>query len=126
MSENYFNTIIVGGGSSGLMTAVSASENSDQSVCILEKNPVVGKKLSISGGGRCNITNNTPDPKDFLEHFPQSKQFLYSAFSQYSMPDTEEFFTKNGLSLVTIFKKRGRLIGVKLIYVKCCLGALPR
>ena len=108
----HHNTIIIGGGASGLMTAAVLSgsrhgmSTSNGSISILEKNSDVGTKLSLSGGGRCNITNDIPDPKQFLEHFPQSKQYLYTAFDQYSRLDTEEFFTTNGLPLVTQARNR--------------------
>ncbi len=76
------------------------------SVLLLEKNRDLGKKLRITGGGRCNITNAEFDVRKFLDNFPQSKQFLYSPFSKFSAKDTFDFFEKKGLPLVVEARKR--------------------
>ena len=60
-----YDVIVIGAGASGMMAAGRAAETG-ANVLLLEKNAVVGKKLSITGVGRCNITNNTPEPKEFL------------------------------------------------------------
>lgn len=75
-------------------------------VLLLERNKELGKKLKITGGGRCNITNAKFDVRSFLEHFPQSKEFLFSPFSQFSAKDTFTFFEKKGLSLITEARDR--------------------
>lgn len=95
------------------------------SVLLLEKNSVVGKKLSITGGGRCNITNNTPDPKQFLEKFPGAKKFLYSPFSQFNATHTEQFFTEHDLPLVTqardrMFPQTERAVDVTRVMHQYC------
>ncbi len=106
MKEKY-DLIIIGGGPSGMFSAIWAKKfNPDWKILILEKNNKVGEKLNITGGGRCNITNNIPNFKKFLENFKESKKFLYSAFSQFSVNNTFSFFEKNGLPLVTEGRNR--------------------
>lgn len=75
-------------------------------VLLIEKNDRLGKKLSITGGRRCNITNAEPDNRLFLENFPESKQFLYSPFTQFNVEDTFTFFEGRGLPLVIEDRKR--------------------
>ena len=104
-SDNSYDVIVVGAGPAGMMAAGTAASH-DASVLLLEKNAIVGKKLSITGGGRCNITNNTLDPKQFLEKFPQSKKFLYSPFSVFNASHTIEFFESLALPLVTQARNR--------------------
>lgn len=75
-------------------------------VLLLEKNKVLGKKLSLTGGGRCNITNAEFDTRAFLANFPEAKEFLFSPFSKFSAQDTFDFFEKRGLPLVIEARKR--------------------
>jgi len=75
-------------------------------VLLIEKNNRLGKKLSITGGRRCNITNAEYDNRLFLENFPESKQFLFSPFSQFNVEDTFTFFESRGLPLVVEDQKR--------------------
>lgn len=90
--------LIVGAGAAGLMAAVTACKNND--VTLIEKNAVLGKKLRITGKGRCNVTNNcTVD--DFLKNVITNKKFLFSALYSFSPADTMNFFERNGLSLKT-------------------------
>ncbi len=105
-SKNEYDLIVIGGGSSGLFAAPIAAERGKK-VLILEKNFELGKKLKITGGGRCNITNAETDVKKFLEKFPESKKFLYSPFSKFSSKDTFTFFEdKLKFPLVTQARKR--------------------
>ena len=94
-----YDLVIIGGGPSGMMAAGRAADLGAR-VLLLEKNKSLGKKLLLTGGGRCNLTNNILDTKEFLKHFPQSKEFLYSPFSKFSVKDTFEFFEKKNLPLV--------------------------
>ena len=91
-----FDIVIIGGGASGMMAAAIASTDSS-SILILEKNESLGKKLLITGGGRCNVTNNKTDIRTLLTKYKGSDQFLYSAFSQHSVSDTINFFKDRGL-----------------------------
>jgi len=100
-----YDLIVVGGGASGMMAAGRAAELGKK-VLLLEKNRTLGAKLKISGGGRCNITNAEPDVRQFLKAYGTSEQFLYSAFSQFGVPETFSFFESRGLPLVVQARKR--------------------
>ena len=99
MKNKQYDVIVVGGGPAGMMAAGRAAELGVR-VLLLEKNDRLGKKLSWTGGGRCNITNAVFDDQLFLNNFPQAKQFLFSPFSQFGVQDTFDFFEKLGLPLV--------------------------
>jgi len=91
--------IIIGAGPAGMMAAgTAASYGAD--VTVLEKNHRQGRKLLITGKGRCNITNNC-DLSKLMENIPVNPRFLYSAFSQFSTTDTMEFFEGRGVPLKT-------------------------
>jgi len=94
-----YDLIVIGGGPSGMMAAGRAAERGAR-VLLIEKNRILGKKLLLTGGGRCNITNAEFDTRAFLENFPESKDFLYSPFSQFSVKDTFDLFERLGLPLV--------------------------
>lgn len=89
--------IVVGGGSSGLMAACTAAEKG-ASVTLLEKNPSLGKKLLLTGGGRCNVTNNRPED-EIIAHIPGNGRFLHSAFNQFNQYDIMNYFTTRGIAL---------------------------
>ncbi|MBS4761809.1 NAD(P)/FAD-dependent oxidoreductase [Carnobacteriaceae bacterium zg-ZUI252] len=92
-----YDIIVVGGGTSGLMAAVQAAEYGAK-VLIIEKNGSLGRKLLLTGGGRCNVTNNRPS-NEIIAHIPGNGKFLYSAFSQFDNYDIMSFFTSNGVTL---------------------------
>lgn len=96
MTENW-DVIVVGGGPAGMMSAGVAAAAGCK-VLLLEKNSVLGKKLSISGGGRCNITNDTKDTRALLTKYKDADKFLFSAFAKYSVAETLEFFHHLGLA----------------------------
>lgn len=91
--------LIVGAGAAGLMASAFASQNNND-VILLENNKTVGKKLKITGKGRCNLTNNC-SVDGFLKNVVKNRKFLYSAISKFSPQDTIDFFEKNGLKLKT-------------------------
>lgn len=91
--------IIVGGGAAGLLAAISASKEGKK-VLLFEKNEKLGKKLFITGKGRCNVTNACP-PDEFLSHVVTNPRFLYSAFSKFTNEDMMDFLESEGLSLKT-------------------------
>ncbi len=100
-----YDLIVIGGGASGMMAAGVAAE-SGKRVLILEKNKELGKKLKITGGGRCNITNATFNIRELLSKFGKAEQFLYSAFSQFGVQDTFDFFESKNLPVVVEARNR--------------------
>lgn len=95
--KNKFDVIVVGAGTSGLMAAISAAEQGAE-VLLLDKNRKAGKKLLMTGGGRCNVTNNRPK-EEVIAHIPGNGKFLYSAFSQWDNYDIMAFFEERGVHL---------------------------
>lgn len=91
--------IIVGGGAAGMLAAISCARKGNQ-VSLYEKNEKLGKKLFITGKGRCNITNAC-DAKEFLDHVVGNPRFLYSAFNNFTNLDMMELLTELGLPLKT-------------------------
>ena len=77
--QRTFDLIVIGGGPAGMMCAITAAERG-LSVCLLEGNQKLGRKLRITGKGRCNVTNNC-DVKTFMANIPGDGRFLYSAAS---------------------------------------------
>jgi len=91
--------VVIGGGPAGMMAAISAAEQGG-SVTLLEPNERLGKKLNITGKGRCNVTNNA-GLEELLANVPKNGKFLYSAFSRFDGRDTMAFFEKLGVPLKT-------------------------
>ena len=92
-----FDVIVIGGGPAGMMTAITAAMNGAQ-VALFEKNKRLGKKLLMTGGGRCNVTNNRP-VEDLITHIPGNGRFLYSTLSQFDNQDVMNFFSERGVAL---------------------------
>lgn len=94
-------TVIIGGGAAGLMAACAAAEKyGGRAVTVIEKNRRPGRKLMITGKGRCNVTNNC-DRDTLILNVPANGRFLFSAFSDFGTADTMEFFEKQGVPLKT-------------------------
>lgn len=91
-----WDTVVVGGGPAGMMCAGRSAERG-LSTLLLEKNDTLGKKLLITGGGRCNVTNSEFDNRKLLEKFRDSSKFLFSTFSQWSVKETLDFFHSRGM-----------------------------
>ncbi len=104
-SEKTYDVLVIGGGASGMLAAGRAAERGKR-VLLLEKNKELGKKLAITGGGRCNILNAEEDTHALLEHYGDAAKFLHSPFSQHGMRDSWEFFEAQGLPLVVEARKR--------------------
>ena len=92
-----YDVIVVGGGPSGLMAAIAAGEQKAH-VLLVDKGNKLGRKLAISGGGRCNVTNRLP-VDEIIKHIPGNGRFLYSAFSIFNNEDIIRFFENLGIAL---------------------------
>ena len=101
-------TIVIGGGPAGMIAAVTTAEQGN-SVTILEKMEDLGKKLLITGKGRCNITNSA-EMEDFMKNIPENAKFLYSSFNQYTNQDIINFLNKQGVA--TKVERGGRVFPV--------------
>jgi predicted Rossmann fold flavoprotein len=92
-----YDCIVIGGGPSGLMASVGAASNGAR-VLLIDKGEKLGRKLAISGGGRCNVTNRLP-VEEIIKHIPGNGRFLYSAFSVFNNEDIISFFEGLGIEL---------------------------
>ncbi len=95
---------VIGAGAAGMMAAVTAAE-AGAKVTLFERNDRVGKKLRITGKGRCNVTNNC-DNNEFLSNVPTNPRFLYASLARFSTADTMDFFESAGVPLKTERGKR--------------------
>ncbi|MBR2182370.1 MAG: NAD(P)/FAD-dependent oxidoreductase [Acidaminococcaceae bacterium] len=93
------DVVVIGGGAAGLMAGITAARQG-ASVVVLERMREPGKKMMITGKGRCNITNSCP-VKDFIPNLPGNGKFLFSALQQFSNEDLLRFFQECGLENVT-------------------------
>ena len=100
-----FDIIVIGGGPAGMMAAGRAAELG-ASVLLLEKNAKLGKKLLITGGGRCNITNAEPDVRKMVAKYGPKGKALFGAFSRFGVAETLEFFHAHGLPTKVEAEKR--------------------
>ncbi|MCQ2431473.1 MAG: NAD(P)/FAD-dependent oxidoreductase [Clostridia bacterium] len=99
MSEKTPRVAVIGGGAAGMMAAAAAASYG-AIVTLYEKNPVLGKKLAITGKGRCNVTNDcTPD--EFIRNVPRNPRFLYGAVNSFTPEDTKAHFEMLGVPLKT-------------------------
>lgn len=91
------SVIVVGGGPAGMMAATVAARNGAE-VILFEKNDRLGKKLRITGKGRCNVTNDC-DKNEFMQNVATNSKFLFAAISRFSTSDTKDFFEECGVAL---------------------------
>ncbi|RST76459.1 NAD(P)/FAD-dependent oxidoreductase [Siminovitchia acidinfaciens] len=92
-----YDVIVIGGGPSGLMASIAAAEKKAK-VLLIDKGNKLGRKLAISGGGRCNVTNRLP-LEEIIRHIPGNGRFLYGAFSVFNNEDIIRFFENLGIEL---------------------------
>ena len=108
------NLIVVGGGAAGMMATISAARLGAD-VCLVERNQKVGRKLYITGKGRCNVTNHCP-PEEVLASTPRNGRFLYGAVTRTPPAWVEDFFTGLGLfhSLYRLLRHiSGKVLGLE-------------
>jgi hypothetical protein len=91
--------LIVGGGAAGMMAAITAADSGAE-VTLFERNEGLGRKVRITGKGRCNVTNDC-DINEFLNNVPTNPRFLYTALARFSTQDTKDFFESAGVPLKT-------------------------
>ncbi|MBB6452168.1 hypothetical protein HNQ94_000589 [Salirhabdus euzebyi] len=103
-----YDVAIIGGGPSGLMAAITASRNGAKTI-LIDKGDKLGRKLAISGGGRCNVTNILPED-ELINHIPGNGRFLYSAFSIFNNESIIAFFENLGVQLKE--EDKGRMFPV--------------
>ena len=96
MKETIYDVMILGAGASGMMCAAQLNERSDLKVLVVEGNEKAAKKLKISGGGKCNITNVSVTPHNYLG----DEELVESIFSQFSKEDLLLWLQKRGLTPV--------------------------
>ena len=115
------HVIVVGGGPAGMMSAIASAEKNNE-VIIIEKMNSLGRKLLITGKGRCNITSSL-DMGEFIKNIPGNGKFLYSAFQNYTNLDIINFLKNQGLQVKEergsrIFPKTDKSIDVLNCFIK--------
>ena len=136
------NVIVIGGGPAGMMAAIASAENGNN-VILLEKKERLGRKLLITGKGRCNITSYLPID-EFIQNIPGNGQFLYSAFKNYTNTDIISFLneeclevkeergnrifpvTDKSLDVLKCFTKRLKELNVKIEYNEQVIEIVPK
>ena len=99
MQARHNDVLVIGGGAAGMMAAIAAAQAGAR-VALLERNEKVGRKLNITGKGRCNLTNDC-SMEEALANVPRNSRFLFSAFSKFDSHAAMEFFEQRGLRLKT-------------------------
>jgi len=92
------NICVIGGGPAGMIAAIAAADNTDNKVTLIERNEKLGKKLFLTGKGRCNLTNSC-DMEELFNNVPRNPKFLYSAFYDFNNRAVMDFFEDRGLRL---------------------------
>ncbi|MDD4333237.1 MAG: NAD(P)/FAD-dependent oxidoreductase [Patescibacteria group bacterium] len=117
-----YDVAIIGGGPAGMMAAARASERGTR-VVLLEKNNFFGKKLLLTGHGRCNLTNLMADKKEMLGAYGRNGKFLIYSFKKFGVSDTLNFFTKLGLATKVedngrVFPQSNKAADVRDVFLK--------
>ena len=119
-----YDLIVIGGGAAGMFAAITAAGQGSK-VLLLEKNSRLGKKLLITGKGRCNVTNHCP-PQEVLLNTPRNGRFLYSAMTGFPPEKAKAFFEENGCPLKTERGNRVFPVSDKAQSILDCLEAQLR
>ena len=114
-----YDGIIIGGGPAGMFAAITAAQQG-QNVLLLEKMDRLGKKLLITGKGRCNVTNDC-SAQEVLENIPRNGKFLYSALNAFPPCKIKDFFVQNGCPLKTERGNRVFPVSDKSASILACL-----
>lgn len=101
MSIQHYDVTVIGGGASGFFAAIHAADGGKNKVVILEKTGKLLSKVTISGGGRCNVTHAVPNVKALLGSYPRGGKSLKKAFDQFDQNDTVAWFQARGVPLKT-------------------------
>jgi len=104
-----YDVAVIGGGPAGMMAAITAAQ-AGAKVVLLEKNHNLGKKLLITGGGRCNVTNNKPNVREMLSQYKTEGKFLFSTFMQHGVAESMQWFESRDVPLKE--ENEGRLFPV--------------
>lgn len=125
--SNQYELIVIGAGAAGLFAAVTAAQNGKK-VLLLERNDRIGKKLAITGKGRCNVTNDTTT-QEVLKNIPRNGRFLYSTITAYPPEKVMAFFEDNGCPLKVergnrVFPVSDRSADIISVFTRL-LGKLP-
>ena len=97
MRRSTTDVLVIGGGAAGMLAAITAARRGLR-VLLLEKNDRLGKKLAITGKGRCNVTNDSP-PEEIMKNIPRNGRFLYSSIYGFTAQDAMAFFEESGCPL---------------------------
>ncbi len=100
-----YDTIVIGGGASGMFAANIAAKGGKK-VLLIEKNKLLGAKLKISGGGRCNLLNAEMDQQKLLSNYSQAAKYLHSPFANFGVPETIKYFSSIGIEIKIEDRKR--------------------
>lgn len=96
-NNNMYDCVVIGGGASGMMSALVASQN--ERTLVIEHNNELGKKLKITGGGRCNILNVKYNIEQLLENYKSAKKYLYTPFSIFGVKESIDLFKNIGIDI---------------------------
>ncbi len=114
-----YDGIVIGGGAAGMFAAITAAQNGEK-VLLIERNHRLGKKLLITGKGRCNVTNHC-SAEEILQNIPRNNRFLYSAVNAFPPQKIMDFFEKRGCPLKTERGNRVFPVSDKSVDILACL-----
>ena len=95
--EDTWDVVVVGGGPAGMIAAARAAERGCRTL-LIEKNPILGKKLLITGGGRCNVTTALSDRHELVSRYGEEGKYLHSLFARFTPEDTRALLRRFGLA----------------------------